>query len=618
MPQSARGDFHATSTEFDASLSQPTAKLLVESISRLKVAPAPHTAPGSLGHLSAAPVLDHTGPFRLVCEIASGGMATVHLAINRGVAGFEKFVAVKRIHPHLAQATEFYEMFVDEARIAALVDHPYVCRVFDFGRADQSYYIAMEFLHGEPLSKVLACAGEKNLHDPCFPHIAARVIANFAEGLHAAHSLCDVNGRNLDIIHRDVTPQNLFVLYDGTVRVTDFGIARARHRLHETHGGRLKGTLAYMAPEQLKRANIDQGVDIWSLGAVLWEMLTARKLFRCSNDGETVMDVMTHAIVAPSHYNPHVSRELDQIVLRALSRDRSERYATAAELARALEQYLTHSGDSVLAMDVAEWLSGLFPTGKERGRELFDLARAAAEEMPRFAMSDGSEDGPPTVRDSHGSLAAIALVIDEPRTETRSAPAATLPSQATPPPRLADRIIAVALAGSLVLIGVGAVGSLLRRSPLAAAPMPAPAQAASLNSLVPNDFFSSATSTRFAPMPSKIAPQTASDQLRLPPAQRLALKRTKLPPSRPSAAALPSVEPGSVFVSTPGATAQVFEAGRALGRTPQQLDLSPGPHTLLLRSDNGTRTVLVDVKPGSAAVLSLSLADNNTLATSSR
>lgn len=323
----------------------------------------------------------------------------MHLAINRGVFGFEKFVAVKRMHPHLAQAKEFYEAFVDEARIAAQVAHPYVCSVFDFGRAEQSYYIAMEFLDGEPLSKALACAGEKNLHQPNFPHIAARIVANLAEGLHAVHSLCDADGRSQDVIHRNVTPHNLFVLYDGTVRVTNFGVARARHRLQQTHGGRLKGTLAYMAPEQLRGANVDHGVDIWALGAVLWEMLTARKLFRCSSEGETVMDVVSRKIVAPSRFNPHVSSELDQIVLRALARDRSQRYASAAELSRALERYLTHSGSSLLAMDVAEWLSGLFPTGKERGRELLELARAAVEEMPQFAASDAPKVPAPT-RDS--------------------------------------------------------------------------------------------------------------------------------------------------------------------------------------------------------------------------
>ena len=623
MPQSLRQDFGSLGAELelDASLSQPTAKLMVESISRMKSGSlAPSSTSGPLAHLFPAPASDHSGPFRMVCEIASGGMATVHLAVNRGLAGFEKFVAVKRIHPHLAQDKEFYEMFIDEARIAAKVNHPYVCSVFDFGHAESSYYIAMEFLHGEPLSKVLACAGEKNLHQPCFPHVAARIIANLAEGLHAAHSVCDESGRNLDIIHRDVNPQNLFVLYDGTVRVTDFGIARARHRLHETVGGRLKGTLAYMAPEQLRRADIDQGVDIWGLGVVLWEMLTARQLFRRSSDGETVMDVLSRKIVAPSEFNPHVSRELDTIVLRALSRHRSERYATAADLSRALEQYLTHSGDAVLAMDVAEWLSGLFPTGHERGRELLELARVRVDALPRFSLDEAATPTP-RMHDSRSSFPAPArdtltslpgLAIDEPHAESPSQlTTETLANHPALRRRLGDRIVAMALTGSMALVALGVLGSLFRNLPSSSSHRAAPV--AALNSLMPSALAPShkqprAEPLRFSASPSPEAPLAPA---RPPSPRRLSAARPQLPPSKPAVASFPGLQPGSLLVSTPGVHANVFEAGRALGRTPRQLDLSPGPHTLLVQSESGTRAVTVNVASGSAAVLSLALGSLN-------
>ncbi len=626
MPQSLRQDFGSLGAELelDASLSQPTAKLMVESISRMKSASlAPSGASGPLAHLFPAPPSDHSGPFRMVCEIASGGMATVHLAVNRGVAGFEKFVAVKRIHPHLAQDKEFYEMFIDEARIAAKVNHPYVCSVFDFGRAEQSYYIAMEFLHGEPLSKVLACAGERNLHQPCFPHVAARIIAHLAEGLHAAHSVGDENGRSLDIIHRDVNPQNLFVLYDGTVRVTDFGIARARHRLHQTNGGRLKGTLAYMAPEQLRRVDIDQGVDIWGLGVVLWEMLTARQLFRRSSDGETVMDVVSRQIVAPSEFNPHVSRELDSIVLRALARHRSERYATAADLSRALEQYLTHSGDAVLAMDVAEWLSGLFPTGQERGRELLELARTTVEALPSFSLRETPLPAPPVrrsrssfpapARDTLTSLPALALAIDEPHAESPSLfTAETLASHPALRLRLGDRIVAMALTGSMALVALGVLGSLFRNLPSPASSHRA-APVAALNSLMPHALASSpAPRPELRPSAPSGAPETARAPARPEKARRVSLARPQLPPSKPALASFPNLQPGSLLVSTPGVRADVFEAGRALGRTPRQLDLSAGPHTLLVQSESGTRAVTINVASGSAAVLSLALATPKT------
>ena len=202
-------------------------------------------------------------------------MATVYLALYRSVEGFEKLCAVKRIHPHLASEREFTNMFADEAQIAARISHPFVCSVFSFGRSQQSHYLAMEFLRGEPLSAVTRrVAGSPELgDDPRFPAIAARLLANFAEGLHAAHTLRDDRGALFDVVHRDVTPQNLFVLYDGTVRVTDFGIAHARRRLHQTEGQKLKGKLSYVAPEQLKEGNVDLRVDVWGLGVTLWELL---------------------------------------------------------------------------------------------------------------------------------------------------------------------------------------------------------------------------------------------------------------------------------------------------------------------------------------------------------
>ena len=188
------------------------------------------------------------GPYHLALEIASGGMATVYLAVH-GLEGFQNTVAVKRIHPHLAKDKQFVDMFVDEAHIAARINHPFVCRVFDFGKAaDGSSYIAMEFLRGEPLSRVFRALTPERIAEPRHPTIIARLIANLAEGLHAAHTLKDTHGQSLEVVHRDITPQNLFVLCDGTVRVTDFGIARARVRSHHTEGGRHVRQLALDAP----------------------------------------------------------------------------------------------------------------------------------------------------------------------------------------------------------------------------------------------------------------------------------------------------------------------------------------------------------------------------------
>ena len=195
------------------------------------------------------------GRYELCFELASGGMASVHLARVEGNPGFEKLVALKRIHPHLACEPEYIEMFLDEARIASRITHSNVCSVFDFGEADGEYFIAMEYLVGEPLSRVhrrvLADLDQRS--SPLLPMRMARIIAQACEGLHAAHELADGDGESLHVVHRDVSAENLFVTYDGATQVVDFGIAHARQRVHHTEAGQVKGTFPYMAPEQIPR-----------------------------------------------------------------------------------------------------------------------------------------------------------------------------------------------------------------------------------------------------------------------------------------------------------------------------------------------------------------------------
>lgn len=348
------------------------------------------------------------GPYQIVCELASGGMASVYLALYRSVEGFEKLCAVKRIHPHLANERSFTDMFADEARIAACISHPFVCSVFSFGRSQQSHYIAMEFLRGEPLSAIMrrAARNPELGDDPRFPALAARLIANFAEGLFAAHTLRDDRGKPLEIVHRDVTPQNLFVLYDGTVRVTDFGIAHARRRLHHTQGQKLKGKLSYVAPEQLSEGPVDQRVDIWGLGVTLWEMLAGRRLFLGSSEGETLASVMSRVIQPPSAFRATVPPELDRIVLRALERDVNKRYKTARDLARDLERFLNGIGDQVPAMDVADWMASVFPQGAERLQALGELAAQVS-----VATADETVVRVPSVPPAAGSDAAAASFV---------------------------------------------------------------------------------------------------------------------------------------------------------------------------------------------------------------
>jgi serine/threonine-protein kinase len=335
------------------------------------------TTPYLDAKLLAAPFADSEGSYQLCLRIASGGMATVYLAMYRGMDGLQRPVAVKLIHPHLAKHTEFVEMFFDEAQLAACIDHPGVCALYDFGRTHDSYFLAMEYLVGETFERLGSVLQERADATTMMrtPFFVSRLIADVAEALHAVHEARDEEGRPLEIVHRDVTPHNLFVLYDGSIRVTDFGIARSRDRVHQTQSGVLKGKIGYMAPEQLGQEAIDRRVDVWSVGVVLWELLANERLFAAPNVAATVDAVQHRVVKPPSQSNPFVPAALDAIALRALERDRSKRYQSMRELALDLEMFLSSRRDTVPAAEVTDWLAALLPGEATRRRDLVSRTR---------------------------------------------------------------------------------------------------------------------------------------------------------------------------------------------------------------------------------------------------
>lgn len=298
------------------------------------------------------------GRYRVVDEIGVGGMASVHLARVDGPGGFQKWVAIKRIHPHLVEDDQFVDMFLDEARIAAGISHANVAQVFELGKDDNTYWIAMEYLHGEPLREVMRRAEEKRQR--ITPDIAARICADAAEGLHAAHELRGKNGQLLGLVHRDVTPHNLFVTYDGYTKVVDFGIAKVADRLASTRAGTLKGKLAYMSPEQVKGSEVDRTTDVFALGVVLWEVTTNQRLFRMDTDLDTLEKVQACVVPPPSTLVPGYPRELEAIVLKSLAKRKQDRFQTAREFSRALQLYLARSGQLVGPEEVAQFVRGLF------------------------------------------------------------------------------------------------------------------------------------------------------------------------------------------------------------------------------------------------------------------
>lgn len=294
--------------------------------------------------------------YRVIDRLGAGGMATVYLAAMDGPGGFGKLVAIKRIHPHLAHEARFVEMFLDEARIVSRIDHPNVCSVLDFGQTEDTYYLAMEYIMGENLlSSLRALKGQQAMLGSARWHaFSAFIIAEACEGLHSAHELGDEFGKPLNIVHRDVSPDNIFVSYQGEVRVMDFGIARAEGRMHRTTTGVVKGKISYMPPEMLNaEPDVDRRVDVWALGVCLWQMLTGKPLFKRPSEAATIAAIAMDDVPPPSSVNPSVPADLDAIVLGALARERTDRTASARALSEHLRRFISDAGVRMDRMEAA-------------------------------------------------------------------------------------------------------------------------------------------------------------------------------------------------------------------------------------------------------------------------
>ena len=321
--------------------------------------------------MASVKLLDPSDPknrldrYELIGEIATGGMAVVYLARIAGLGGFQRFVAIKRLHTHLAQEQEFVEMFLDEARLAAGIHNPHVVPILEVGGGGENgYYLVMEYIEGDTLARVATRAAGRATSEiaratgthanaqrprrapasmptggPAIPRpVTVRILLDSLAGLHAAHELTDPHGNPLQIVHRDISPQNILVGVDGSARITDFGVARAAARLSTTRSDTVKGKLAYLSPEQARGETCDRRTDLFAMGIILWEMLCGRRLFRGETDHETLARVMTGPIPPPSSIVPGMHTAFDAVVLRALARDLHQRFTTGAEMADALER----------------------------------------------------------------------------------------------------------------------------------------------------------------------------------------------------------------------------------------------------------------------------------------
>jgi serine/threonine protein kinase len=304
---------------------------------------------------SALPNLDDVEPhsvgrYTLLHELASGGMGTVHLARFQGEVGFSRTVVVKRMHPQFAKEPEFVCMFLDEARLASRIRHPNVVSVLDVANSSGALLLVMEYVHGLSLSQVMTLVGADGLP----PEIAAAIACGLLFGLHAAHEAKTDRGQPLELVHRDVSPQNVMLGADGVARVVDFGIASATARLTTTAQGQLKGKLSYMAPEQVRGEPLDRRADVFAAGIVLWEMLTARRLVFGSPEARLNF-ILNGEVAAPSTFRPGLPAAIDEVVMRALARDRQQRFATTEQMAAAVMKAITPAH----AFEVARWLESI-------------------------------------------------------------------------------------------------------------------------------------------------------------------------------------------------------------------------------------------------------------------
>jgi serine/threonine protein kinase len=305
-----------------------------------------------MGGMQAKPVAE-VGRYLLYEELASGGMATVHLGRLVGPVGFSRTVAIKRLHPQLAKDEDGVAMFLDEARLAARIQHPNVVQTLDVVQTSGELFLVMEFVRGETLSRLLKASVKLGERIP--PAIAVAVIAGALHGLHAAHEARNERGEPLNLVHRDVSPQNIMVGADGTARVLDFGVAKAIGRAQTTSEGQIKGKLGYMPPEQLSAGQMDRRTDVYAAAVVLWETLVGQRLFVGDSHGVVVGKILHGEVPAPGQKVEGIPPALDAIVLRGLARDPEERYATAREMAVDLERSVGGAPQSV----VGEWVERL-------------------------------------------------------------------------------------------------------------------------------------------------------------------------------------------------------------------------------------------------------------------
>jgi eukaryotic-like serine/threonine-protein kinase len=570
------------------------------------------------------------GKYRLLKLLATGGMGEVFLARQEGPAGFAKTVVIKRMLAHLGRDPKFVEMFLNEARLAAELSHPNIVQIFELGEHAGTYFLAMEFIHGVNLRTLKRRLDERQLEVPA--GLAAWICAQALKGLHYAHTLTNEAGASMNIVHRDVSPDNVLVGFNGTVKMVDFGIAKASSSLSTTNAGTVKGKYAYMSPEQLSGQKADPRTDVYAMGVVLYELITGGRPFQGPSEGALVRSILQDTPRPPRETRPALAPELEELTLRAIARNPQERFPSAESMATALEAYAVGAG-GMTQQKVKSLLRGLF--GEEA-----DIVSAVGA-RPK---SGGSLNASPP--SSHVGSALVNTGTSSALRKTGDAPPQTAsqwvnvdlsthftvsiaevplppPPAAAPPPPAPPRrpwLPWLVVGGSMAALGLG-VGLTL---PALHAPSGPPPARVSLQTLPSTE--------ALAPPPAPVAVDVSALPQRPPapeaapaasPAARAEGTPAEAPPPEAPAAEAPrppeprhAARPGKPASGTVSLRvnpwAEVLYAGKSLGVTPlAPFELPSGTHTLTLVNQDldVKRKVKVVVPESRQVVLRINLLD---------
>jgi len=482
------------------------------------------------------------GNYRLLAKLGAGGQADVYLALSQGPMNLKRLVVLKRLRSAFEYHEEYITMFLDEARLAARLAHPNVVHTYEVGRDGDAYFIAMEYLDGQSIDSVMRHHGASKLFTP---RMWATIAAEALSGLHYAHELTDYDGTPLGIVHRDVSPHNVFLTYDGEVKLVDFGIAKASLNTIKTETGVIKGKVTYMSPEQARGIDTDRRSDLFAMGVILWEAVTGRRLF-VGDPLQVLHRLLNDPIPAPSTIRPEVAPELEAIIVRALAKAPEDRFQDAEEMRKALDVYINGSGERLETADLGCAVTSLFGDLRASVKRQItaQMANAGAGSPSEILALTASNRNEPTLQE----LSAVQV-------SPTAAPVGSMPARSREGDGEGERATPTSSRRLFAAMGLGLVAAGL----LAAATLRLGGEAA--------------------------RESHESQGLALPP-----------PP-------VPELQIASLSLVTDPAGASVAWSGHAMGRTPMRLDLPPGPQTLIVSKDGfDDETLVVDLAAGTGVV----------------